>query len=181
MQSDGLSNADLLPLPSNKTVIQVFGDFLAYLHDCAKKYIVETHPNGSSLWSSFGDRIEYVLSHPNGWEGLQQGKMRQAAVYAKLIPNTTSGHARIHFVSEGEASLLYCVDNGLAFNAIKVCSNTINKNNAHLDSQNDASVMIVDAGGGTVDISTYKFVNTNPLSVEEIAAPDCESILVSMS
>lgn len=33
--------------------------------------------------------------------------------------------------------------------------------------------MIVDAGGGTVDLSTYQFVTANPISVEEISAPDC--------
>lgn len=39
--------------------------------------------------------------------------------------------------------------------------------------------MIVDAGGGTVDINTYKFTDTAPLSVEEIATPDCKSSWLS--
>lgn len=34
--------------------------------------------------------------------------------------------------------------------------------------------MIVDAGGGTVDISSYSCVSTSPLSVEEIAPAECE-------
>ena len=34
--------------------------------------------------------------------------------------------------------------------------------------------MIIDAGGGTVDISAYSFTSTTPLSVEEIAAAECE-------
>ena len=33
--------------------------------------------------------------------------------------------------------------------------------------------MIVDAGGGTVDISSYSFTSTSPLTVEEIASADC--------
>ena len=96
------------------------GDFLVYLLDCAKKFILETHPNGASLWASVDDRIDYILTHPNGWEGLQQGKMRAAAVYAHLIPDSPEGHTRIHFVTEGEASLLYCIENGLASHAIQV-------------------------------------------------------------
>lgn len=120
LESDGLRTADLRPLPPGKSVIDVFGDFLVYLFDCAKQYIIETHPNGTSLWSSVEQRIEFVFSHPNGWEGSQQGKMRQAAVYAHLVPDTPAGHARVHFVTEGEASLLYCLDCGLAANAIKV-------------------------------------------------------------
>lgn len=34
--------------------------------------------------------------------------------------------------------------------------------------------MIVDAGGGTVDLSTYKFNSTAPITVEEIAPVDCK-------
>lgn len=176
MESDGLRKADLKPLPPNKNVVQVFGDFLAYLFECAKRYIIDTHSNGASIWTSVGERIEFVLSHPNGWEGAQQSKMRQAAVHAGLIPDTPTGHSRIHFISEGEASLLYCVDNGLASDAIRVrtpLSIDALLLNGYL--QDDASVMIIDAGGGTVDISTYKFLTANPVSVEEIAPPDCQS------
>lgn len=41
--------------------------------------------------------------------------------------------------------------------------------------------MIVDAGGGTVDISSYSFISISPVSVEEVAAADCEFKLVSGS
>lgn len=34
--------------------------------------------------------------------------------------------------------------------------------------------MVIDAGGGTVDISSYSFTSTAPLAVEEIAAAECE-------
>ncbi len=119
MQDD--SNLKRTPLPLGKTVIEVFGDFLKYLFACARRFLIETHPNGDSLWNSVEGRIEFILSHPNGWEGSQQGKMRQATIAAGLIPDNAAGHARIHFVTEGEASMHYCVDNGLATGAITVC------------------------------------------------------------
>ena len=34
--------------------------------------------------------------------------------------------------------------------------------------------MIVDAGGGTVDISTYTFSKSTPIAIEEIAPPGCK-------
>ena len=34
--------------------------------------------------------------------------------------------------------------------------------------------MIIDAGGGTIDISTYKVLSTEPLQVEELYEPECE-------
>ena len=73
------------------------------------------------LWSQVEKNIQFVLSHPNGWEGAQQTKMRRAAVYGRLVPDTNEGKARIWFVTEGEASLHYCLDSGLAASAVQVC------------------------------------------------------------
>ncbi|KAI0750422.1 hypothetical protein C8Q74DRAFT_368077 [Fomes fomentarius] len=157
LDSQEVNRGNLPPLPLGKTVLQVFADFLGYLFSCAQRYIVDSHASGESLWTSVKDRIEIVLSHPNGWEGLQQGKMREAAILAGLIPNTVAGRARVHFVTEGEASLQYCIHSGLASDSVKPGHN----------------VMVIDAGGGTVDISSYSFTSTAPLAVEEIAAAEC--------
>ena len=35
-------------------------------------------------------------------------------------------------------------------------------------------VLIIDAGGGTIDISTYTVLNSRPLQVEELYEPKCE-------
>jgi hypothetical protein len=112
---------DILP-PLNKSVIDVFSDFLEYLFSCAESYIKETHANGPTFWESVKNEIYFVLSHPNGWEGTQQQEMRKAAVAARLIPDTSAGHARLTFVTEGEASLHFSIQNGLPIGAIKVRS-----------------------------------------------------------
>ena len=41
-------------------------------------------------------------------------------------------------------------------------------------SQAGEEVLIIDAGGGTIDISTYKVLNDEPLQVEELYEPECE-------
>lgn len=104
----------LSPLPRGKSPVQVFGDYLGYLYNCTRSFISDTHANGTALWNSVESDIQFVLSHPNGWEGPQQTRMRKAAVYGKLVPDTDAGRARIRFVTEGEASLHACVQNGLA-------------------------------------------------------------------
>jgi hypothetical protein len=108
------------PLPKRKTAVHVFGDFLAYLYQCTRVFITDTHGNGAALWNAVEHDIQFVLSHPNGWEGPQQSKMRRAAVYGNLIPDTPEGKARIRFVTEGEASLHACVLNGLAADVLSV-------------------------------------------------------------
>ncbi|RDX46339.1 hypothetical protein OH76DRAFT_1485585 [Lentinus brumalis] len=113
--------------------------------------------SGESLWASVKDTIDFVLCHPNGWEGLQQSKMRQAAILAGLVPDTSEGRDRVHFVSEGEAGLHFCVQNCLTSESITP----------------GERIMVVDAGGGTVDISSYIFKSSAPLSVEETSSPDC--------
>ncbi|KAF9559594.1 hypothetical protein CPC08DRAFT_736124 [Agrocybe pediades] len=155
-------------LPPNKTVIEVFADFLRYMLQCAKSYVEDTHANGPDLWASVEDDIDFVLSHPNGWEGTEQTQMRKAIVLSGLIPDTDSGHSRVSFVTEGEASLHYAIQNS-------VLSTSMKKGNG---------IVIVDAGGGTIDISSYSDVaNSTTNSYEEIAVPQCHfhgAIFVSL-
>ncbi|KAG2073044.1 hypothetical protein BDR04DRAFT_1141391 [Suillus decipiens] len=51
------------------------------------RYIEEIHPRGSNLWQLIENRIEFVFTYPNGWEGPQQIQIRLAAVLS-LIPST---------------------------------------------------------------------------------------------
>ncbi|KAH7912819.1 hypothetical protein BJ138DRAFT_733334 [Hygrophoropsis aurantiaca] len=149
----------LSPLPRHKTPVDLFGDFLAYLFRCTRNFIIDTHAGGAGLWRAVEHTVEFVLSHPNGWEGAQQTKMRRAAVYGGLIPDTDEGRSRIRFVTEGEASLHACVQNGLA---AEVLSNP-----------SKHGFLVADAGGGTLDISSYAVRGTQPLVIEEVAPPDC--------
>ncbi|KAK0222693.1 hypothetical protein EDD85DRAFT_959951 [Armillaria nabsnona] len=152
-------SSNLPPLPPNKTVIQIFSDFYAYLFKCAKSFILETHQSALVFWNSVEDHIEFILSHPNGWQGPQQSKMRQAVVDAGLVPDNEEGHARVQFVTEGEASLHFCIHHGLS---------------SYL--KDDEAVVIIDAGGGTVDISSYTTAPSSTPDVksfQEVAAPQC--------
>ncbi|KAG5636036.1 hypothetical protein H0H81_009309 [Sphagnurus paluster] len=161
MQPEGESKSDMLdkipPLPPGKSAIVVVSDFYRYLYGCARTFIVESYQNGPQLWESLESTIDFVLSHPNGWEGKQQQKMRRAAVLADLIPDTDAGHARIRFVTEGETSLHFCLQSGM-------------KNDAFKDG---SGVIIIDAGGGTVDLSAYGAATSRTDEFEEISPPQC--------
>ncbi|KAF9817075.1 hypothetical protein IEO21_03657 [Rhodonia placenta] len=148
----------MAPLPERKTIIDILADFMKYLYSCTRTYVIETHASGSIIWASLEAHTDFVLSHPNGWGGSQQEKMRRAAIQAALIPDTPEGRARVQFVTEGEASIHFCISNGLAVDAIK----------------DGKTIMVVDAGGGTVDISTYALKNADDLTMEEVAPPDCD-------
>lgn len=46
--------------------------------------------------------------------------MRKAAVKAGLVPDTQVGNARISFVTEGEASLHFAIENGVLTQTMEV-------------------------------------------------------------
>ncbi|TFY76405.1 hypothetical protein EWM64_g7606, partial [Hericium alpestre] len=154
-----MNGMKLPPLPRGKSSTRVFGDFLGYLYRCTKSFIIDTHAGGAAMWKAVENDLQFVLSHPNGWEGAQQSKMRGAAVLGGLIPDNDEGKSRIRFVTEGEASLHACVLNGLA-------KDVLNDPSGH-------GFLVADAGGGTLDISSYAIRGTSPLVMEEIAPPDC--------
>ena len=116
-----MNGMSLPPLPVGKTAEDVFGDFLRYMFRCTRKFIEDTHGNGKKLWKVVERDINFVLSHPNGWEGGRQSLMRKAAIKAGLIPDTDDGRSRLSFVTEGEASLHFCVQSGLTSRAFQVC------------------------------------------------------------
>lgn len=154
--------SEIPPLPLNKTIVEVFADFLAYLLECTSSYIQESHLNGTDLWGSVKDQIDFVLPHPNEWEGTEQVQMREAAVLAKLIPDTIAGHARLLFMTEAEACLHFVVQNGLPIGAMK----------------DEDEIVIVNAGRSTIDIGWYiKKIKGGRDMFEEVAASQCKMAL----
>lgn len=101
----------LPPLPGQRSAQDVYADFLRYLLNCAGTYIKETH--SASLWDSVKSNIDFVLSQPNGREGSQQKMLRKAAALGGLISDDQAGDSRLQFVTEGEASLNFCINQGL--------------------------------------------------------------------
>lgn len=97
-------------LPDGKSIVDLLADFVRYLFDSAIIHIKEAEPTGDILWENFGPAVELVLTHPNGWEGHQQEVMRKAVVQAKIF-NKEEAFSRVSFVTEGEASFNYCVNN----------------------------------------------------------------------
>ncbi|TFY65066.1 hypothetical protein EVJ58_g2221 [Rhodofomes roseus] len=173
-----LPGAALPPIDVDKPVIEILADYLAYVFRCAKNFISETNPIGRQVLNS-DTPIDFVLSHPNGWAGPQQNTMRRAAILAKLIPDNVKGASRLQFVTEGEASLQFCIATGLGEDVIhvSVADHKLSFGFAVTVcirlSQENSIVTIVDCGGGTIDLSTYRVVGSRPVLVEECVVPEC--------
>ena len=60
------------------------------------------------MWKTHFPSADVVIAHPNGWGLKEQEFMRRAAVAAGIVPQSEA-HSRIFFVTEGEASVHYCM------------------------------------------------------------------------
>ncbi|OJA08932.1 hypothetical protein AZE42_05319 [Rhizopogon vesiculosus] len=168
LASSHIREDDIPPLPRGKSAVQVLADFMRYLFQCARTYIQESHLN---LWRSVENSIEFVLTHPNGWEGPQQQQIRRAAELAGLI-SCKKEQSHVHLLTEGEASLHFCVTNVIASNAFSSPIAVSDFPVEEEDQSDSQGVVIVDAGGGTIDLSAYS-MKLSPTSFEEIAPAQC--------
>ena len=123
------------------------------------------------------NNIEFILTHPNGWEGLQQQQIRRAAETAGLVPSGNEHASRIHLLTEGEASLHFCVTHVLASDSFSnlpiVQSDDLEEEVGEVSEHQ--GIIIIDAGGGTIDLSAYSVKLSPPREFKEIAPAECKT------
>ncbi|PAV16120.1 pH-response regulator [Pyrrhoderma noxium] len=162
------NDLELSTLPDDLTPTKVMGDFLRYLYTESLEYIRAHHIDVNEILDDIRGRKSFVLSLPNGWTGLPQQRLREAAVIGGLVKNDNEARSKIKLVSEGEASALTCLANGLHTPDLKAGYRFI----------------IADAGGGTLDITSYEITSTSPtFEMKEIAPSDSRfsgSVFVNM-
>jgi hypothetical protein len=142
---------------------------MRYLFQCAQTDIQESHPN---LWRSVENSIEFVLTHPNGWEGPQQQQIRRAVELAGLI-SSKEGQSHVQLLTEGEASLHSYLADVIATDAFSSPSIAVSGFPAHTNGPSGSQgVVIIDAGSGTINLNAYS-MKLSPTSFEEIAPAEC--------
>lgn len=151
-------------LPRGVTISHVYADFFRYLLSSTRNFFETSTPNGSTIWNRLKSEIYFVFCTPNAWDISQQLFMRDAAILGGLLASEEEADLRLHFVTEGEASVHYA----LAYT----------NNQEWL--QTDVMFAVVDAGGSTVDSTLYKCKETKPqLILEEVCASECVQVFLS--
>jgi hypothetical protein len=109
------------PLPQGVPIEQIYADFLDYLFRSTKKFFETNEVNGLKLWEKLAmeDKIEFVVTQPNGWGGYEQAFLRKAVVLGNLLPASQST-GRLHFVSEAEASVHFVMSHSDAERRLRV-------------------------------------------------------------
>ncbi|KAJ5207500.1 Heat shock protein 70 family [Penicillium cf. griseofulvum] len=122
-----------------KTPVEVAGDYLEKLVVHAREVL--THRFGTALKAM---DLEYILTTPAVWSDKGKDLTMQAAHRAGISPES------LGLLSEPEAAAVCAIRT--------IQPNSVTK---------DDCLVVCDAGGGTVDIITYRVKQTDPLRVEE--------------
>ncbi|CAB5180919.1 actin-like ATPase domain-containing protein [Rhizophagus irregularis] len=130
------------PLPHQLSHEKAIGDYLRGLGKLVKETI-------STRWHGiiFLKHVLLVISIPAEFDDRAKDTMRQCLYNAGLTDSKESD--KVEFTTEPEAAAIYCMRNLKGQNEIIPI---------------DASFMVVDCGGGTVDLTTRKLLRDNKLS-----------------
>ncbi|RUP43429.1 hypothetical protein BC936DRAFT_137194 [Jimgerdemannia flammicorona] len=129
------NTSNLQLLPEHRTAVEIISDYLRSLH----KFFLENY-----LQKVYGNIYEnkdilWILTVPAMWEESAKQRMTDAAVQAGIVSaREAKDRSRFKIVLEPEAAAITCCEHSIE-NNLKVNDNFI----------------VVDAGGGTVDLTTY--------------------------
>ncbi len=121
----------LAELPPNVSAEDAMKDLIHYLYKETIKYIEEHHSDGKTILDQVKNRVQFVLSHPNGWAGKPQQRLRKCAVLGGLVQSDEEARQRIRFITEGEASALSCLASKFAPSPLPVSMSSSSCSETH--------------------------------------------------
>ncbi|KYK61013.1 Heat shock protein Hsp70 [Drechmeria coniospora] len=143
---------NLPPLPPGKSEIDVAADYLFKLRQAMRSALQKTL---GEVFNREERNIRYYLTVPAIWNDAGKAATRAAAIQAGFLRDENDN--RLTLVSEPEAAALFCSKTGL------------------LNLKVHDAVLIVDCGGGTVDLIAYEVEEENPFTVAECTAGSGDS------
>ncbi|KAF2835264.1 actin-like ATPase domain-containing protein [Patellaria atrata CBS 101060] len=130
-----------------KNVVDVVADYLRLLW----QHAIESIERERGKTSVNGLPFKVVVTLPAIWKPNSQNRMHEAARKAGILDDRLCGDTQLQFVPEPEAAALATLVDFRGRSDIK---------------KGDVFV-VCDAGGGTVDIISYKIESTKPMKVKE--------------
>ncbi|KAK9464253.1 hypothetical protein V1512DRAFT_213685 [Lipomyces arxii] len=150
-----------IELPPNKTALDVASDFLTEVRKVTEKELIRTF--GEPRFEKLQREARYFLTVPAVWSDAAKSATRQAAVNAGFVDSMDN--PKLSLIAEPEAAAIFCA-----------------KRDVYNFETNDV-FLVVDCGGGTVDLIAYEVEDSAPssFSVKEFTTGTgaaCGSVLV---
>ncbi|KAM0543978.1 hypothetical protein ACHAPJ_012073 [Fusarium lateritium] len=128
----------------NTTAVQIVGFYL-------KKVWNHTYAALDSMLDIDNLPLRVAVTIPAIWPAYAQSAMREAAKIAGIMDCRDIGETTLTLVQEPEAAALACLF----------------QRNSSPEIQKNESFVVCDAGGGTVDVISYKVTSEHPFKLEE--------------
>ncbi|CEF88828.1 hypothetical protein FGSG_11105 [Fusarium graminearum PH-1] len=136
----------ILAKHGNITAVQIVGRYLKKIWD-------HTYAALRSRLDIDDLPIRVAITIPAIWPGYAENAMKEAARIAGILDNRVIGDTTLMLVQEPEAAALACLFQRNSSPEIKM----------------NESFVVCDAGGGTVDVISYKVVSEKPFMLDECA------------
>jgi actin-like ATPase involved in cell morphogenesis len=143
---------NLPPLPQGKSEVDVAADYLYHLRQAMRNQLQKTL---GEVFNREERNIRYYLTVPAIWNDHAKAATRKAAIQAGFLRDENDN--RLTLITEPEAAAMFCSKTGL------------------LNLKIHDAVLIVDCGGGTVDLIAYEVEEEQPFSVAECTAGSGDS------
>ncbi|EER26779.1 hypothetical protein D8B26_002800 [Coccidioides posadasii str. Silveira] len=143
---------NLPPLPPGKSEIDVAADYLFKLRGAMRNQLLKTL---GEVFTREERNIRYFLTVPAIWNDAGKAATRAAAIQAGFLRDENDN--RLTLITEPEAAAMFCAKSGL------------------LSLKMHDAILIVDCGGGTVDLIAYEVEEEHPFSVCECTAGSGDS------
>jgi molecular chaperone DnaK (HSP70) len=134
----GLKNKNLKFIEPNSKkeydVIDIIADYLKALFEKIKKDLFKVLKSTIDV-----SDIRWCLTIPAVWDDFEKDNMKKAALKAGLINDLNVSEEDFLFVLEPEGAAAYCIEEMKILDIL----------------EEDKKILVVDAGGGTVDLTSY--------------------------
>ncbi|RSL67500.1 hypothetical protein CEP54_003231 [Fusarium duplospermum] len=156
--SGQLANARRLQETTGKQPVDIIACFLRKLWSHAIESIKRSI--GAELLNK--SKFHVVITLPAIWPPYAQRHMKQAAGLSGILDARSCGATTLRFVSEPEAAALATIQDLSKRSTIKPGD----------------TIVICDAGGGTVDLISYAIESTEPFNVKECTGALCGGVFL---
>ncbi|KAL6919654.1 hypothetical protein FSHL1_003633 [Fusarium sambucinum] len=150
--STQIQEARRLQNRTGKEPIAIIASFLRKLWDHSAESI--RRAIGADLLER--SKFQVVITLPAIWPPYAQNRMKQAAHQSGILDVRSAGTTMLEFISEPEAAALATIKDMGKRSTVKTGD----------------TIVVCDAGGGTVDLISYVFESTDPFIVKECVKGD---------
>jgi len=140
-------DGEVFKTPKSKKEINIFNLVVDYLSSIKESAL--NRMRSKTVTTVLDKEIRWVLTIPAIWRDEDKQFMREASVKAQLISQDEDDYNRLLFAFEPESAAFFC-----------------NRQKALVE--NNSVFMILDCGGGTVDITTYRLLNNKFQSIQGV-------------